>query len=241
MALQLIIGVNVIAALATFSTSLTGFGYALVGCPLLLLLLPAKVVVPAILLSSMLLSAILIVGAYREFNLRRIGTFLLGALPGSVLGVQVLASSTDETMTRVIGSITVVAAVGLWAKPRRPLAREGTFAALAGGLSGILGGASALSGPPVVLYGLNQNWDHRLLRADMIGYFSILHASILVMFGHQDLLLDETLELAVWMLPGIVIGYGAAQAISGRINQSRFRTLSLGIVTFGGLVALCWS
>ena len=241
MSVYLILGVNLIAALAAFSTSLTGFGYGLVGCPLLLLLLPPKLVVPAVLLSSMLLSAILIAGAYRDFNFRRIGLLLLGGLPGGVLGVQVLANLADDTMTRVIGGITVVAAAGLWARPQRPVSREGGIGVLVGGLSGICGGASGLSGPPVVLFGLNQNWHHRQLRADLIAYFAVLHASILLFYRDQSLLAADTLRLGLWMLPGLLLGFLCASGIKSRVSHSRFRTLSLAIVTFGGLTALLWS
>jgi len=238
---SLIVGVNAVAALASFSTSLTGFGYALVSCPLLLLLLPPKLVVPATLLSSMALSAILIAGSFRDFDYRRVGIFLLGGLPGAVLGVHALASLADSTMTRVIGAITVAAAVSLWVKPRRPLGREGLFGGLAGCLSGILGGASGLSGPPVVLFGLKQQWDHRQLRADLICYFALLHGAVLLMFRDRALLQGQTVELGLWMLPGLLVGYLLALALRKRVSQGRFRALSLGIVTFGGFAVLVWS
>ena len=61
------------------------------------------------------------------------------------------------------------------------------------------------------------------------------------MFRDRALLQGQTVELGLWMLPGLLVGYLLALALRKRVSQGRCRALSLGIVTFGGFAVLVWS
>ena len=156
---QTILLINAIVGIASCLTSLTGFGYALVSTPFLVLFLPPKIVVPVVLFSSLPLSAMLSWEAYRDMSLGRIGRWLVGAAVGGPPGVYGLASIQEEIMRQVIGGITLLAVLMLWLKPVRPFQRESLPACMAGCLSGVAGGASGMSGPPIILFGLNQEWS----------------------------------------------------------------------------------
>ena len=237
---QTILLINAIVGIASCLTSLTGFGYALVGTPFLVLFLSPKIVVPVVLFSSLPLSAMLAWEAYRDMSLGRIGSWLVGAIGGGAIGVYGLATYPEGTMKQVIGAFTLLAAVSLWLKPRKPFRREGLAGSLAGCLSGIIGGASGMSGPPIVLLGLKQGWDHRKFRADMIGYFTVLHTAIVIFFRKAGILSSETLTLGGWVLPGLLIGYGVGLRIKPRVSQAHFRILTFALVSVGGVLALVW-
>jgi uncharacterized membrane protein YfcA len=237
---QTILQINLIVGIASFITSLTGFGYALVSTPFLLLFLPPQMVVPLVLFSSLPLSGMLVWEAYKDISLRRIGGWLSGAVVGGGIGVYSLATFPEETMKQVIGVITLVAAVSIWLKPAQPFKREGLVGSMAGCLSGILGGASGMSGPPIVLFGLNQGWDYRGFRADMIGYFAVLHTGIVILFRNVGILNGETLALGGWALPGLAIGYGVGIRIKPQVSQGHFRILTFALVSLGGVLAIVW-
>ena len=95
-----------------------------------------------------------------------------------------------------------------------------------------------MSGPPIILFGLNQEWEHGELRANLIGYFTILHTAILVLFGYVGILDADTFVLGGWALPGMLIGYAGGVPIKQRVSGAHFRILALGLVGLGGMLAL---
>ena len=230
--------VNLVVAVASFVASLSGFGYALVATPFLVLLLPPQKVVPVVMLSATPLFLLLLWGAHRELSPQRIGRWLAGALLGAPVGAYGLASIPRDGMRMLIGGITLAAAVALWLKPIRPFRREGLAMWGAGCLSGLLGGASGMSGPPIILLGLAQAWEYVRFRANLIGYFTVLHLVLLALFGGLGILDGDALTLGGWALPGMLLGHVAGVRLRTRVSQAHFRTLALGLVSLGGILAL---
>ena len=92
-------------------------------------------------------------------------------------------------------------------RPGRPWRREWPGAVSAGMLSGVLVGASGMSGPPVILFGLKQNWDHRILRASLIGYFGIVHALAVFVLWGLGIGGVEVVFQVLGILPGVFMGF----------------------------------
>lgn len=229
---------NVVVAVAALISALTGFGYALLATPLLILLLPPQVVVPVVLISSVLLTGLLGYEARAEMVWGRIGRWLVGALPGLFVGGYVLWVVEADDMRLAIGGITLLGALATWWKPVRPWGRERPLAVLAGFFSGIMAGASGMSGPPVVLFGLNQNWDHRQLRATLIGYFIIVHLGAILVLQEYGMVDGRTLELGARLLPGVFLGYVVGMKWRRRVDQRLFRNIALGLLCTMGMILI---
>ena len=230
--------VNLIIGAASFVSSLTGFGYALVATPFMVLLFPPQVAVPAVLISWIPLALLLVREAYERMQFRRIGRWFVGAVVGVPIGVYGLASIDEGIMRGVIGGITLTAALAMWLRPGHPLQKEGIGAGLVGLVSGVMGGASGMSGPPVILFGLKQGWNHLELRANLIGYFVIQHVLTIVLLREFDILEKETAFLGVTALPGIIVGYLVGIRLKDRVSQKHFRILAFALVCLGGVLAL---
>jgi uncharacterized protein len=230
--------VNAIIGAAAFMSSLTGFGYALVATPFMVLLYEPRTVVPVVIVSWIPLAVLLVTEARSRMQPARIGRWSLGAVIGLPVGVYGLAAADPGTMRIAIGAMTLLAALTLWVKPARPLQHEGLFAPLTGLVSGVMGGATGMSGPPVILFGLNQQWDHRDLRANLIGYFAVKHALGLVFLTEFGILNRQTLSLGVAALPGMLLGYVVGIHLKERVSQRSFRALALTLVCSGGVAAL---
>jgi uncharacterized protein len=229
---------NLVIGVAAFMSSLTGFGYALVATPFLVFLFPPQLVVPVVLVSWVPLAGLLVREAKGQMQPRRIGRWVLGGVFGVPLGGYGLASVDEGAMRAAIGGITLIAALTLWFKPSRPLQKERLAAAVVGFVSGMMGGATGMSGPPVILFGLNQGWDHRELRANLIGYFVIIHSLALVFLQEFGILNRETLLLGVAALPGLMLGYAGGMYLKEKVSQKHFRSLAFALVCIGGLLAL---
>lgn len=229
---------NGILGLAALVASATGFGYALMATPFLSVMLEPRTAVAIVLVSWLPLAVLLVRDSYHQMSPRRIGRLFAVAALGVPLGAYGLARLDAETMRAVIGATTLVAALALSLRPGAPFSREGLAGAVAGLLSGVLAGASAMSGPPVVLLGLKQGWEHRGFRADLIGYFVALHVLTLVLFGQFDLVNERALRMSLWAQPGILGGFVLGMRVKARLSQTRYRRLAVGLVCLGGLLAL---
>ena len=218
--------------------TLTGFGYALLATPLLVLVLPPREVVPLVLLSSIVLLVLLAIESRREMDGRKISRWVLGALPGMLVGGHVLATVSDNTMKTVIGVITLCAAAVLSLRPGRPWQLEWPGALGAGLLSGVLVGASGMSGPPVILFGLKQHWDYRVLRASLIGYFGIIHALAVLVLGRLGVGGVEDSFQVLSILPGVFLGFILGMKWRSRVNHTLFRSIALGLLCASGVLAL---
>ena len=189
---------NLIIGAAAFVSSLTGFGYALVASPCMVLLFPPRTAVPVTMLSWVPLAAALTWEARRQMEWGRIGRWMLGAAVGIPLGVYGLATASEGIMRAAIGAASLLAAGTLWLKPSRPFRREGLLAPLAGAMSGLMGGATGMSGPPVILFGLNQGWQVAALRANLIGYFAAKNLLSLAFLAEFGVLAPGTAWRWVW-------------------------------------------
>lgn len=223
---------------ASLVASLTGFGYALVATPFLVLLFPPTAVVPMVLVSWFPMAVILIYQSRRLLNPRRIARMLAGAVVGGPLGIYGLASLSADDMRSVIGAITLLAVASLLVKPTNPWRRETPALLGAGLLSGILGGASAMSGPPIVLLGLKQRWEHEGFRADLLCYFFLLHAMVAAVLGNVGILAGDTLTATVLAFPGVLVGYVAGMWLRRHVDGRMYRRLAIGLIVTGGVLAL---
>ena len=229
---------NAVLGLAALVASVTGFGYALVAVPLLVLLLPPVRLVPVVLISWVPLALLLLAQSWRHLDPGRLLRLLAGALLGAPLGMFMLSSLPEPTMRSFIGAITLLAAASLLIRPGRPFAREGPALLMAGLFSGITGGASGMSGPPIVLLGLKQRWEAEGFRADLLCFFLLLHTSVAAGLGHMGLLSGGTLQLSLAVLPGVLLGYAVGTKLRGRIDAPMYRRLAVSIVVVGGIWAL---
>ncbi len=229
---------NIVTGAAALIGSLTGFGYALLATPLLVLVLPARTAVPLVLASSVVLLCMLVYEARADMDVRRIGRWALGAAPGMLIGGYVLSVVSDGHMRSVIGGITLAAAVVLWLRPSHPWRREWPGALAAGALSGVLAGASGMSGPPVILFGLKQQWPHRVLRATLIGYFALVHMLALFVLGGMGMVDATLLESGSLVLPGVIAGLVFGLKWRNRVDQALFRYIALGLLGATGILAL---
>ncbi len=229
---------NGVVAVAALISALTGFGYALLATPLLILLLPPQVVVPIVLISWLLLAVLLGYEARSEMVWGRIGRWLLGAFPGLFVGAYALWVVEADDMRSAIGAITLLGALATWWKSARPWQHEWPLAVVAGFFSGIMAGASGMSGPPVVLFGLNQNWGHRQLRATLIGYFIILHLGAILVLQKYGMVDVSTFELGARLLPGVFLGYILGMRWRERVDQRLFRYIVLGLLCAMGITVL---
>ena len=188
MDLSTAIFLNSLFAFAALVVSVTGFGFAMIATPIAILILPPAQAVPVVVLSWLPLSLLLAVNCFRTINAGRVLRLYACAMVGVPVGVHVLATFDTGLMRTATGLVALAGAGMMALHSGKPFRSNALPICGAGLLSGLMGGASGMTGPPVVLLGLKQRWPHAALRADLIGYFLILHFSIALFFRTWGLL-----------------------------------------------------
>lgn len=233
---SLTIYVLLVVFLATLIRSTLGFGEALVAVPLLALRTPVTVAAPLAVMVSVVVAGVVVAQDWKRVEFRSAGGLLLASLVGIPLGILVLARADEHVTRSVLGAIIVAFSLySLAGRSRVHLAQDHWGWLLGCGfLSGILGGAYGMNGPPIAIYGALRKWSPQQFRATLQGYF--LPASLLGLSGYFFLGLCgwEVMRYFFLSLPGAIVAILLGRAINHRMKGHGFiRVVYAGLVLTG--------
>ena len=225
-------------AVASFVFGLTGFGIGLVALSVLPFLLPPATVVPLITIFCGAFAGVMSFQLRRDIQWSQLTYLLLGTCLGTPLGVWVLDACPPTVLKRLIGAVLMAVVMIEWCGAY-PAKLSGRYWGLSAGvLAGVLGGAIATPGPPVILYAVAQGWPPRLMKAMLQAFFLVNQAAILANQWWIGLLTHEVLWLAcLYALPstlGVVLGIW----LFDRVDHLQFRRVLFVLLFVLGL-ALC--
>jgi uncharacterized protein len=219
-------------------SGLTGFGFALVTTPLLVLILPPTVVVPVVALLSLLSHLVVLLETLPWIRLNRIWLLALAAVIGAPLGTYLLLALDAAVLKVLIGMVTTLSALALLFGFTRPIRNERLASLPVGLASGLLGGSTGMSGPPVVLFFSNQGVDKHVFRANLNLYFILLACSTLPSQAIAGLITREVLTYAAWFIAALLLGTLAGMRLARRVHETDFRRVTLVVVIASGLSAI---
>ncbi len=217
----------------------TGFGYALLSAPLLLLLgFPLRFVVSANLALAFLTRISVVYRFRRHICTSRAVMLVLGSLPGLFLGLRTLQSVDPSHIKFATGVLVMIAALLLLRavreKPPRPVPGAPLVAGLAGGF---LGATTSLSGISPALLLARDKAAPESFQADLAVYFVASNAVGLTMFAADGTLVREALiPTALLWLPGALLGNFIGATLSTRLPDAIFRYLTLAVALVSGAV-----
>lgn len=202
--------------------------------PLLVLVLPARVAVPALVIPNILMDAIQLVRAGRlAETARRMAVLLAFGAVGMVAGTRLLMVLPTRAVTVIIGSLVVVFVV-VNAVPRLevrvPPGWARWLAPPVGVLAGVVGGVANIPGLPLVLYFYSLRMDkaefvrsvsftflvYKLIQLGAVSYFGLLTWP----------LVGFSLVLSVLSVATFRLGL----ALQDRLDQATFNRAVLGFL-----------
>lgn len=165
--------VALISFIATLVRSTLGFGESLIAVPLLIIFLPVSVAVPLSVLLSIVIALVVVIQDHKQIHFNSAKWLIIFALMGIPLGLLLLVYGSESLVKLVLGIVlTGYATYALLGKNSFKLKRDHMGWLFACGfLSGILGGAYGLNGPPLVVYGNMRRWSATQFRATLQAYF----------------------------------------------------------------------
>ncbi|HEV2400420.1 MAG TPA: sulfite exporter TauE/SafE family protein [Candidatus Sulfotelmatobacter sp.] len=227
--------VVVVIFVATLIRSTFGFGEALIALPLLALRLPVTIAAPLAVMVSTVIAGVVLVQDWRHVEVRSAMGLIFSALPGIPLGVWLLARGNEHVIKSILGVLIISFSIyALTAGTARHLPDDHYRWLLGCGfLSGVLGGAYGMNGPPLAIYGALRRWSPQHFRATLQGYF--LPASLAGLIGYAALGLWRAplTRYFLFSLPAM-----AAAILLGRVINQRMKGPGFFRVVYVGLIAV---
>ncbi len=233
--------------LGSMVQTIAGFGSALVGMPLLMLVAGVKTAVPVQVLLGFAVTFAVLFQNRSGLRWREALLLLSGSVLGIPLGAMALKRLPPEPITACLG----IALIGywvfaLWIEPRlgasdverAPTAGSRFLTWLAGFAAGILGGAYATDGPPLVIYGSVKRWPKATFKSILQTCFLVDGVVMVLCQGAAGLFTRDVFLCGLYGIPGALLGMGIGTFLDRRLDHERFRVLVLWMVLILGVALL---
>ncbi|WP_374375202.1 sulfite exporter TauE/SafE family protein [Dongia sp.] len=224
--------------LAGFLRGFTGFGFALAAVPVITLFLEPAAIVPAIPIVAMVAGAEQLRRAWGQANWPAIRRLLIGAIIGAPFGVAALTYLPANVMRIIIGGVLLAAVLLLWRGYRFKKTPPTSAQLGIGVFSGLLNGATAMGGPPVILFFLAAPEGVAVGRASLLIYFFFISAWSIVMQSVGGLMDLKVVVLALLMIPVMALGNVIGDRMFDRSSATTYQRVALLFLLAIAVVAI---
>lgn len=243
MTLENLVGVSVmelfliwlVTAGAALLRAFTGFGFALAAVPVYAFFLPPTEVV-VLCVSLVVVLGLQTLPQYAgHMALPRQWPVLVASVPGTLLGANLLRGMEVDEFRFALGVVTIVASLVL--ARFRPAYRQahGGIRAGTGFASGLLGGAFAVPGPPVIVYVMATESDPAASRAFMIGFFSFTALMGLLIYTGLGWVTPQILLLALFAYPAMYLGDKVGFRLFRAYGNAHYRRIAIAVCLMIGI------
>jgi uncharacterized membrane protein YfcA len=224
---------------ASVLRSFTGFGFALAAVPAFSLFLsPAEAVV----LSASLALAISLLSlpSYRGvISLRDMAPLVSMSWLGTMAGAAVLTGISVALFQLFVGLSVILACLGVTvSRPARPW-KNPLLPWSMGLLSGLMNGALAIPGPPMIVYAMLTEFEPRRSRALLMTFFMISALLALASYAVAGMVNLQSLVYFLLALPVLYLGDKWGTRLFLRFGDAFYRRVALiGLAAIGISITL---
>lgn len=216
--------------IAAFIRGYSGFGFSAVLMAGLILQLPAAEIVPLSIALEVIASAGQARGIYRDINWRPLTALLLTGMIGAPFGVYLLGILPEEPLRIAVQIFVLLVSVFLVFSKERQNPTPLILFALVGFISGVVNGATALSGLVLALFFTLSGEKAAVMRATMIAYFFVTDmwtGGLLIGAGLFEI---QTVIRVIAALPLLGIGVWVGSKSFLATNPASFRIYVLWLL-----------
>lgn len=230
-----VIALAAIIAVSAFTQSISGFGFAMVGVPLIALLTDPLTAVVCV----TVLSAIYSTGAATHeralVDWGALRVVSLAALFGMPIGLLLAHEVPSPVLSVGIGGVVIICALTV-GRSTRQVGRPGSVAA--GVASGALLTSTGMNGPPLVLAMKGMDPDPNRFRATLQAVFVVQDLCAIVGFAVVGSVTAQRLFMVAWTAPALLIGWWVGRRLLPLIDEHRFDRIVVRLLILTGLVAI---
>lgn len=215
----------IISFFAALVRSTIGFGESLIAMPLFLLFLPLEVAVPLSVLLSIIIALIIVIQDHEKIHFHSAKWLVIYAILGIPLGLLILLYGNATWVKTTLGLLIIIYALyALFGRKLNTIKSENSKLSLfiCGFLSGVLGGAHGLNGPPLVVYGNLRKWTAKHFRATLQAYF--LPASLMGAVGYyaKGLITTQVSTYFLYALSTAIPAIFIGRYLNHKLNDNLF-------------------
>lgn len=235
--LTIFLGATFAAALVA---GLAGFAFGIVAAAAWLHILTPLETATLIIGYGLIVQDISVWKLRNALSWHRLWPFLLGGAVGVPIGVALLTWANPAQVRVGVGVVLVLYSLYALARPAmKPMAGAGITADIGVGLfNGVLGGMTGLAGIIVTIWCGVRGWPKDVQRAVFQPVAVATFAIAALCIGVSGEVSGSTLKLFVIGLPVLLAGTWAGLKLYGRLDETKFRVLVLGLVLLSGLTLL---
>ncbi|MEM9975503.1 MAG: sulfite exporter TauE/SafE family protein [Pseudomonadota bacterium] len=215
-----------------------GFGAALVFLPVASIAVDPATAIAAFSLGALSSLITLVPKAWAVCDKRVTLLMIAAATLTLPLGIYVLRVADPQTMQfaiSVLAGLTLLALVTGFRLPVRPGATASTAVA---GAAGVVGGATGLLGPLVILFNLASGDEAARVRANTLIFLTLGSLFVLPQMAFQGLLTAKAMWLGVILLPVYGIGTVIGRRLFNPAHEGVYRLVAYAIIALAVVAGL---
>jgi uncharacterized membrane protein YfcA len=227
-----------IAFAAGFVRGFSGFGAGMIYVPLIGAMYGPRFAVTTILIVDFICSVPFMLIALPHVRWRETFPLLAAAAITIPIGTLALIYISPEPLRWAI-AVTVILFVIMLASgwryhgsPKLPMTLG------VGAISGVLGGATQIPGPPVIIYWLGGAISAATVRANLIAYFALFDLFSIVVYGWSGLLTNETFMYGLLMFVPFLAGAAGGTMVFAFVSDASYRSAAYVIILFAAISSL---
>jgi len=227
-----------IVLLAGFVRAISGFGFALVATPLLLFVFDSKSVVVITIIIGFPVGLLLLFHTRKHIDVKRALLMCSGSIFGVPLGAYLLSSLDSSIIKLIIAILIVPFSIVLLLGHSYRFKRDSLGCSISGFFSGLLGSSTSLSGPPVVLFLLNQGLVKERFIGTVTAYFVFMGIASIGAFSYLGMVTIDLLIKVAMLLPTAILGLYIGTRVLPKVNATLFRRIAALIVSLAALTII---
>lgn len=214
--------VAAIVLLVFLIRAIFGFGDALAGMPLLVLLIGVHQAAPLMAMLALVMAAMILLKNLKtvrwDFSLR----LIFPALAGIPVGLYYLTLIDERIVNAVLAAFIIIFSAARLVKTTRQINPPGLVTAAVGFVSGVLGGAYNTSGPPVIMFLSAKGMSPQAFRSTLQSFFFSTGAAIVAGHALWGNITTDVLNYFWVGLPAVIIAFVAGEKLLHRFDANRF-------------------
>lgn len=228
--------VNIIVFFASLLQATTGFGFAIMSTPFLLLVYDSRDCIQLSILLSFTIALILTPKIWRDIHYGLLQKLIIGSIVGIPVGILLFIYMSLDLLKVFVGIVTLIVAgfsLVKWYKYRADgkLAESGVIIArslgygqwLAGVCSGILTTSIGMPGVPLALYFSVNNISKEIIRSTTLAFFIAVYALSIIAQALTVHIPNSVLWSSVKLIPAVVAGVICGHIVFPKVSQQVFQ------------------
>ncbi|HXY91106.1 MAG TPA: sulfite exporter TauE/SafE family protein [Acidimicrobiia bacterium] len=223
----------VVVLLGSVVQGTIGFGLNLLAAPFIALVIPEALPVTLVLVAWPI-GAIAAVREHHALDRTTLPWLLVGALPGTLVGLAIVTQASTNDLAIIIGAVTVLGVVASFVTP--PIHVGRASAGIAGFLSNVTGTAAAVGGPPVAL--LYQYHRGPTVRATLGVFFWTSATLTVIGYAATGEITADRALLALGLIPIMLAGFWSSRHFHTFVDRRWLRPAVLALCAVAGTAAI---